>query len=34
MMDTLVAALIKCPMSELSVNRLFDDLQLGSWTYF
>ena len=29
-MDTLVAALIKCPLSELSVNILFDDLQLGS----
>ena len=30
MMDTLVTALEKYPMSELSVNRLFDDLTLGS----
>ena len=26
MMDTLVTALEKCPMSELSVKRLFADL--------
>ena len=30
MVDTLVTALEKCPMSELSVNTLFDDLALGS----
>ena len=30
MMDTLVTALEKYPVSELFVNRLFDDLPLGS----
>ena len=30
MMDTLVTALGKCPMSELSENGLFNDLLLGS----
>ena len=29
-MDTLVTALGKCPMSELSENGLFNDLPLGS----